>query len=63
MKPPLLQVNNLTVQFRLGRGTLTAVEGLRHRREETLGIAWEGWVPRNSPMSPKNLSCFSSPLK
>ena len=28
MKPPLLQVNNLTVQFRLRRGTLTAVDRL-----------------------------------
>ncbi|HMF51072.1 MAG TPA: hypothetical protein VK603_20620 [Candidatus Saccharimonadales bacterium] len=28
MKPPLLQVNNLTVKFRLRRGTLSGVDRL-----------------------------------
>ena len=43
MNPPLLQVNNLTVQFRLKRGTLTAVDNLSFAidEKETLGIVGE----------------------
>jgi oligopeptide/dipeptide ABC transporter ATP-binding protein len=43
MNPPLLQVNNLTVQFRLKRGTLTAVNNVSFAidEKETLGIVGE----------------------
>jgi oligopeptide/dipeptide ABC transporter ATP-binding protein len=43
MNPPLLQVNNLTVQFRLKRGTLTAVDQVSFAigQKETLGIVGE----------------------
>jgi oligopeptide/dipeptide ABC transporter ATP-binding protein len=43
MKPLLLQVNNLTVQFRLKRGTLTAVDQVSFAigEKETLGIVGE----------------------
>jgi oligopeptide/dipeptide ABC transporter ATP-binding protein len=43
MNPPLLQVNNLTVQFRLKRGTLTAVDNISFAidEKETLGIVGE----------------------
>lgn len=43
MNSPLLQVNNLTVQFRLKRGTLTAVDRLSFTidEKETLGIVGE----------------------
>ncbi len=43
MNRPLLEVNNLTVQFRLKRGTLTAVDNLclTIDEKETLGIVGE----------------------
>jgi oligopeptide/dipeptide ABC transporter ATP-binding protein len=43
MNRPLLEVNNLTVQFRLRRGTLTAVDNLCFAidEKETLGIVGE----------------------
>ncbi len=43
MNRPLLEVNNLTVQFRLKRGTLTAVDNLCFTidEKETLGIVGE----------------------
>ena len=43
MNRPLLEVNNLTVQFRLKRGTLTAVDNVCFTidEKETLGIVGE----------------------
>ena len=43
MNRPLLEVKNLTVQFRLKRGTLTAVDDVCFaiKEKETLGIVGE----------------------
>jgi hypothetical protein len=42
MKPPLLQVNNLTIQFRLRRGTLTEVNRRSPSPRRNPGYGMEG---------------------
>jgi peptide/nickel transport system ATP-binding protein len=62
MNRPLLEVNNLTVQFRLKRGTLTAVDNVCFTidEKETLGIVGETGCGK-SAMALSILRLISSP--